>query len=345
MSDVDDDKKDKKPKDKKPKGRAKGGVARALVLTPERRTEIARQAARAKHAATQADRPPKPMVAIRKGDFKKDFGFDAECYVLDDEQKTAVISQRGMSAAIGIDPTSGTALQRFLKGERIAPHVGGELSENLENPLVFQWSDPGAKQPKIVVHGYDVTILIDICKAIINAAAAPDGLLGRQKHIATQAHVIVNASAKSGIKGLVYALTGYDADREDTIAAFKFFVREEARDYEREFPDELYVEWYRLYQLPKPERNKPWKFQHLTVEHVYYPLARSNGRILELTRAMRDKSGQRYKKLTQFLSEIGVKALRRHLGQLLGMAQVSESRADYERFVRKVFSLQREWDF
>ena len=82
-----------------------------------------------------------------------------------------------------------------------------------------------------------------------------------------------------------------------------------------------YREWYRLYQLPEPERNKPWKFKHLTVNHVYWPLANSHGHILELTRAQRAGSvSERRKRLHQFLSDIGVKALRQHLGQLLGIA-------------------------
>ena len=37
----------------------------------------------------------------------------------------------------------------------------------------------------------------------------------------------------------------------------------------REFPEQLYEEWYRLYQIPRPEKNRPWKFKHLTVDQVY----------------------------------------------------------------------------
>lgn len=143
----------------------------------------------------------------------------------------------------------------------------------------------------------------------------------------------------------MYALAGYDATRQEIIEAFKFFVRDEAREYEKEFPDQLYDEWYRLYQLPKPEKNKPWKLKHLTVNHVYTPLARSNGKILQLTRAQKASSADRRSKLHQFLSEIGVKALRTHLGQLLGIAQVSEDRASYKRHVEKIFGVQMGLDF
>jgi hypothetical protein len=253
-----------------------------------------------------------------------------------------VISQRGMGAAIGLGE-GGSRLPTFMKGEKIAPYVGRELGDKLDNPLVFQWPGAGANQPPATIHGYDVTILIDVCKAIIRADDEGT-LLKRQEHIAKQAHIILNASAKNGIKHLVYALSGYDATREEVITAFKFYVREEARDYEKEFPNQLYREWYRLYQLPEPERNKPWKFKHLTVNQVWWPLAKSSGRIFQLAKVQRATSAERHSKLHQFLSEVGVKALRQHLGQLLGIAQVSSDKAEYEKHVRKVFGDQHEME-
>lgn len=184
-------------------------------------------------------------------------------------------------------------------------------------------------------------ILIDLCNAVLKADQ--DGALHlKQKLIAKQASIIVGASAKLGLQRLVYALSGYDATREETIRAFKVYVAEEARDYEKEFPDQLYVEWYRLYAIPVQERGNPWKFKHLTVNHVYRPLAKSRGRILELTRLQKAQSLDRRKKLHQFLSEVGVKALRQHLGQLLGIAQISEKQEDYERYVTKIFGDQLE---
>jgi len=149
--------------------------------------------------------------------------------------------------------------------------------------------------------------------------------------------IILNASAKAGIKGLVYALAGYSPTTDEVIAAFKLYVQEEAREYEKEFPDQLYAEWYRLYKLPKPQKHKPWKFKHLTIEHVYKPLAKSNGRVYQLTQALRTASNERWKKLHQFLSEVGVKALRTQLGQTLGIAQVSDTAEQYEANIKRVF--------
>jgi hypothetical protein len=312
-------------------GKARGGLARAEALSPERRSIIAKRAAIARWGDN------KPLRATHRGNFQEEFGIDVECYVLDDEQKTAVISQGGIAAALGQPANRGTNLVRFLKKEKMAAYVGPELAEKLDTPLVFQ-------SQSATVYGHDVTILIDVCKAVIRASE--DGKLApSQAGLVKQARVIVGASAKAGIKGLVYALAGYDATRAEVIEAFKLFVREEAREYEKEFPDQLYAEWYRLYDIPKPKRNKPWKFMHLTLDQVYVPLARSNGKILALTRNQRASSGGRYKKLHQFLSEIGVKALRTHLGQLLGIAQVSDSKEDYERKVTRVFGRQQSFDF
>jgi hypothetical protein len=122
----------------------------------------------------------------------------------------------------------------------------------------------------------------------------------------------------------------------------------EAREYEKEFPDQLYAEWYRLYDIPRSERNRSscstlaseGKFRHHTVDQVYRPLVKSNGKILKLTRDQRENSAKRWKKLHQFLSEIGVKALRTHPGQLLGIARISRSKAQYEENFNILFGEQ-----
>lgn len=275
------------------------------------------------------------------GSFKDEFGIDVDCYVLNDERKTAVISQRGMGEALGLGKSGGSRLPSFLKGQTISRYVGHELKEKLSKPLVFQATPPGTGTLSATVHGFDVTILIDLCKAIM-AAESDGSLLRSQARIAKQAHIIVNASAKAGIQGLVYALAGYDVTKEEVVAAFKLFVQQEAREYEKEFPDQLYEEWYRLYQLPKPERNKPWKFMHLTNDQVYKPLAKSSGKILALTKENRAQSTKKYAKLHQFLTEVGVKALRTHLGQLLGIARISKSDVEYEAYFETLFGEQLE---
>jgi len=312
-------------------GRAKGGIARAKALAPRVRSEIGRKGAIARWGAK----------ATHRGNFKREFGIDVDCYVLNDPTKTAVVSQRGMGEALGFPKRgSGKQFLRTVTGTRIAPYLGDELIEKLDKPIVFQWSGPGAN---VSVRGYDVTILIDVCKSIIRAEA--DGkLLERQAALAKQAHIIVGASAKSGIKYLVYSLAGYNPSANEVIAAFKLYIQEEARKYEQEFPNELYLAWHRLYNIPVPIRGKSWHFKHLTVRHIYYPLAQSSGTILTLLRALKAKGGDQRKKLFQFLNQLGARALRIHIGRVLEMAESSASRAQYENRVAARFGGQAELD-
>lgn len=313
-------------------GRAKGGIARRDALKPEERQKIARKAAIARWGAR----------ATHKGNFRDHFGIDIDCYVLDDPAKTPVISQRGMGQAIGFS-RRGSRLTVFVNSKTMDGYIGRDLRGKIENPLIFQL--PGAAAASSVsarANGYDATIIIDICNAIL--AAKADGKLSgaRYKRMIEQARIITAASAKNGIRQLVYALAGYSPAVEEVIAAFKLYVREEAREYEKEFPDQLYAEWYRLYKLPKPQKNKPWKFKHLTIGHIYEPLAKSNGKIYQLTQALRAAKNERWKKLHQFLSDVGVKALRMQLGQTLGIAQVSDTVDQYEANIRRAFNDQRD---
>lgn len=82
---------------------------------------------------------------------------------------------------------------------------------------------------------------------------------------------------------------------------------------------------------------------HLTRRHIYYPLAKSSGRVLELLRALRDRD-QGKKKLFQFLNDIGTRALRIHMGRILEMAEDSSSVEEYERKFNKRFGEQQELD-
>ncbi len=326
-------------------GAAKGGEARAAKLSPEERSRIARVAvekrwAKAGRLRSEAERMG--YKATHKGSFKETFGIDVECYVLNDENKTAVISQTGMGSALGLS-ARGNALPRFLMSKAMTETVSAQLRSKLAKPLVFQWQHDGAQLPTIV-HGYDVTLLADVCNAVIEAESR--GLLDRkQRGVARQAHVIVGASAKAGMKWLVYALAGYNPSVEEVIQAFKLYVQEEAKKYEPEFPPELYVQWQRLYDIPIPERGKPWQFKHLTVRHVYFPLAKSSGRILELLRALKAQDGTRSKKLFQFLNGIGARALRIQLGRILEMCESSPSKSAYERKIVERFGGQQELEF
>jgi hypothetical protein len=87
---------------------------------------------------------------------------------------------------------------------------------------------------------------------------------------------------------------------------------------------------------------KSWHFKRLTVNHVYYPLAKSSGRIYQLLKALKAKGGDRKTKLFQFLSEIGARALRFQLGRVTEMAESSTDKSIYEKKINDRFGEQPE---
>lgn len=312
------------------------GKARADALPAKRRSEIAKAAAAARWVSK------KTYTTIEEGNFSEEFGIDVACYVLNDPNRTAVISQRGMGEAMGFSRRA-SRLGVFVSSQTMADHIGRELREKLQNPIVFQTSSAAADLSVAkVAYGYDAAILIDLCNAILEAHSQGKLLADRYKRMVHQARIISGASGKLGIKNLVYALAGYNPTRDEVIHAFKLYVLEEAKKYEPEFPNEIYLEWHRLYQIPVPERGKPWLFKHLTVNHVYHPLAQSSGKILQLLRALKANEGDRQKKLFQFLNEVGARALRMHLGRVLEMAESSETSQEYEQRIKQRFGDQRE---
>ena len=228
----------------------------------------------------------------------------------------------------------------MVDGKAISKHLGAEVLEKVHQPIEFKWIYPGAKQNVVNIKGYSADLLIDVCNAILAANAAGD-LRKHQENLVKQANVVVGASAKAGIQGLVYALVGYDRTKEEVIAAYKRYVAEEAREYEREFSPELYEQWYRLYGLAKPERGRPWEFRYLTIDHIYKPLAKSGGKVFSLAKSSKLANGGKGDKIHQFLSEIGVKALRIQVGKIMGIATVSDSREEYEKYIEEKIYGQR----
>lgn len=312
---------------KEPKGKAKGGIARAESLTKEQRSEIAKKGAAARWAS-------KPLKATHKGNFKDYFGVNAECYILDDQTKTPVVTKTGLAKLLGIGELA-RDIDRLLESPYMREHGDPELRAKMKKAFNFQYS--GQSKNITNAHGYDITTIVDIGKALIDARDAgslPDSRLAS----ADTAQKIINASAKSGIRGLAYAVAGYEPEAQEVIEAFKVHVQEEARAWSKVFPDELYYEWYRLYGLNKPDKGgHPIAFRWFTERHIYKPLAKSKGVVFELAKQSRDENGSRSDKIHQFLSEVGDKALRHHIGKVVGMASMSETNDQYEAGLKRVF--------
>lgn len=166
------------------------------------------------------------------------------CYVLEDG--TRVFSGRGIQKAIGYDNKSGQWMSSFCKMEGISSYLcagDNSISERLSNPVKFKRNDAGGSQS--TTNGYEVTLLVDICSAIIDANRA--GVFNDET-IVRNADIIIRSVAKVGIIALVDEATGYQYEREndELQKILKAYISEELLPWQKRFPDIFYKELFRL---------------------------------------------------------------------------------------------------
>lgn len=310
-------------------GKAKGGLARAQSLSPERRRQIAQEAALARW---QGD--PSSPEAIKEG-LLPIGDIDLECYVLKDRRR--IFHKRGMARALAMKSQGGNVFMRAVNRKGLGSVIPEKLREALDNPIVFTTIRGD------LAHGYEGTTLIELCDAIWEANKQRK-LTSKQLDLARQAELILRSAAKIGIIALIDEATGYikDKAREEYKELFREFILNEHREWAREFPDQFFDVIYSLYRLPRRHKHKhPQFFSHFIRKYVYAPLANSNGAILEMLDEKNPTvyvgGGRRYK-LFQFLEEkVGLPALRAHIWQVIGIGNATQTKEGFERGFKKAF--------
>ena len=194
-----------------------------------------------------------------------------------------------------------------------------------------------------VAHGIEAALLPKICKALLSVRDAKDNLPSQDAIIA-QADIIMRGLAEVGIIALVDEATGYIDDKSKTAYRdlFREFIRNECREWEREFPEPFTDMIYRLYKLAKGKQGRhPRFFGRFIRKYIYAPLAGSNGAVL----AMLDEknpvvyaNGRRRHKMHQFLTEeLGLPAIRAHIWQVVGIGNASNSKESFDRGFNRAF--------
>lgn len=313
-----------------PQGKAKGGIARAQVLTPAERSEIGRKGALARWSGTTMRATcGSPDHPLKIGDI------EIPAYVLADE--TRVLSQRGLQGGIGMSTSGGSKVGE----QRLAVFFDSlaakgidvkDLPARIRSPIRFL--PPGGG---MAAYGYEATILADICEALLAARRVPGVLQKQQEHIAERCEILVRGFARVGIIALVDEATGYQKDRaRDALARIlEAFVAKELQPWIKTFPAEYYEELFRLRGLPYEigSVKRPQYFGCLTNDIVYKRLA--PGVLNELKRVTEKNSdGRPIKKYFQHLTtNIGYPKLREHLGAVVAVMQLSNG---YKDFVTKL---------
>lgn len=302
---------------------SKGGAARAKALSPTKRSEIARKAAASRWSK---DFP----VADYTGDIDIG-GARISCAVLNDG--TRVLTQSDMMRALGrARQAKGRAfyngdvnLPAFLTAQNLKPFISEDLyvtSSQVEFVL------PSGNR----AFGYRAELLPAICEVYLKARDA-EAIKPSQMHVARQADILMRGLASIGIVALVDEATGYQRDRAtDALSKIlEAFIAKELQAWVKTFPEEFYVELFRLrgLEFPRDTVKRPQYFGHLTNDIIYDRLA--PGVKDELKKSTpKAASGRHTQHLHRRLTpDLGHPKLREHMASVVTIMKLSD---DYDQF-------------
>lgn len=304
------------------KGKAKGGKARAEVLSPDRRKEIAVEGAKARWSGeTLKATHGSPDRPLRIGDL------EIPCYVLENGMR--VLSGRGMQSALALGQAHGALLKEFMGKDNLKPYINDDLAMALSKPVRFIRPGRGGK----TAVGFEATILADICDAVL-AARKEGRLQGKQLRIAEQCEILVRGFARVGIIALVDEATGYEKDRaKDELAKIlEAFVAKELQPWVKTFPNDYFEQMFRLRGLSFPGNGvkRPQYFGHLTNDIIYRRLAPGVWKELK-DKSEKDEKGRMKHRLHQGLTiDIGHPKLRDLLSSVTTIMKLSDQWGDFK---------------
>lgn len=248
--------------------------------------------------------------------------FELPCYVLSNDKR--VLTQKGLANALGISTGGGRnglhRIAQFISSSQLKPLINNELKECIENPIQFT-------SKTSVANGYEATILVDICDAVIEARK--QGVLQKQQtHIAERAEMLMRAFAKVGIIALIDEATGYQETRDkNALKLFleKFLLEEKAK-WIKTFPDEFFEAIFKMKGWNWTIANngkKPQVVGHYINNYVYSRLA---PQVLTELRKLnpKDEKGNRKGKYPQWINvDFGHPKLKEHLTVLTMFAKAA----------------------
>jgi hypothetical protein len=319
-------------------GKAIGGKARAAMLTPEKRSEIAQNAAKKRWAYKEVNLlKATHLGSVSLGDVK------IPCAVLEDG--TRVLSERSVAKALGRkgggshwqkkkNALEKDILPEYISIKNLEPFIPEETRKILLNPMIYQ------SKNKVISSGMRAEILPEICK--IWLSAREKGALSDQQIItANKAEILMRGFASVGIIALVDEATGYQEIRpkEALHAYLDMILRKDLAAWAKKFPDEFYENIYKLkgWAWPGMQKNRFSVVAHYTRDLVYERIAPSLLKELEI-RSPKDEKGKRKNKFHQWLTEdIGNPLLAQHLHSLIMFQRLALSNGHgWNRYVKMV---------
>lgn len=316
---------------------SQGGKARAIALSPERRSEIASRsgaARRAKSGIPEATHTGE----LGLGDQK------VNCSVLTDGRR--VITQSSMLSLLGKSKRSGKgrkpkaiSILEESTGGQIPPFIAvSNLIPFMDNDLVVgvnfvEFYHPKAGKTK----GYPAEIIPQICRAYIDAERA--GVLTKdQLPIAERARVIQNALATVGIVSLIDEATGFQHDREaqELQKLFAMYIAKELQPWTQKFPEQFFKNLKKIYRINPDMRGMPQFAGNFINKYVYKELSPDILEELKKANPIRESgAGRRHRHHQWLTQDIGHPALDKQIVKINTLMSISDNIQDFENMFNK----------
>jgi hypothetical protein len=230
---------------------AKGGRARAKLLTKEEKSEIAKKGADM--------RWDKTVPTVLLGAKLSLGGVEVDCYVTDDGER--LIAGRGMQEILNL-----VDKELPQSGQKPGSRLTRLLSNKILNPLIYRDKSKDHFSPKKrryqgrIIAGNNAEMLVDICEGMLEARKQGVLKTARQGIVAAQCELIMRGLAKTGIVALIDEATGYQNLRpaDGLRTYFDEILRKDLAAWFKRFPDEYYENIYKLkgWEWPGMKKNR-----------------------------------------------------------------------------------------
>jgi len=265
------------------------------------------------------------------------------CAVLEDE--TRVITQAAFLRAIGRSrsPKAKTGilstvddLPFFLQAKTLQPFIDEDLRTST-NPIFYENSKGGTEV------GYDATLLPKVAEVYLayrDAQLRKNGSISAQyQHIIEASDILMRGLAHVGIIALIDEATGYQdvRARKALEEILDKFITNELRKWVKTFPDEFYMQMFRLKGWPYDPSSvaRPAVIGRYTNDLVYDRLAPGVRKELEKLNPKNDHGNRTYRHFQHLTEDIGHPKLREHLASVIVLMKASTNWKDFMRSMNR----------
>jgi len=228
-------------------------------------------------------------------------------------------------------------LPRFVESKSLKPFIDNAFYGGQENITIQYKSKIGGN----IYDGYKAEILPLLCEAILKAN---DGgvVTDQQKDLVTISSIFIRSFAKVGIIALIDEATGYQRDREKEALQklLSIYVAKELLPWTKTFPDEFYIEMFRLRGWDYKGKKKSPYVGKLTNYLVYDRLPRPVVEELKRLNPVDKQKGHRTHRHFQHLtSDYGSPRLHTQISTDIAMMRGFDSWDEFNKVYRKSYAI------